>query len=503
MLRVAAMYIATGWASTWAAAQIPDAVPREQLDANRQQQIERERRRSELDDFNLTRRVRANELIPVGQRAYIDYGAYLTLSYLTVKDSDGENRGERIYEASAFGRVNIDGVHEFFVRGRYAYFDYFSENDSFDGRGSRDNDDYLDRAYYRFDLTRYLQAYEGKNPTSGLAIQGGRDFVYWANGLTLGQVLDGVVLDAFSGPVTLQAVAGVTPKKDTVDFDSSRPEYDIETRRGFFGGIITVDAGQHQPFFYVLSQRDFNDHGPYTITPSAGTEVPTRFRYDSYYIGIGSTGNLTDRLSYGVEAVYEGGNALSSPVDVQLFDVAVTGQTDSRIDAWALNGRLEYVIPDDYRTRFTLEQTFASGDQDRVASTSNTVYGNRAGTRDHAFNGFGLINPGLAFNPNLANLSITRLGVATFPLPRSSWTRRLQVGLDLFVYNKLARSSTIDEPSAEDGRYLGFEPDLYLNWQVTSDVTLTVRYGYFFPSENLVLDDNDRTFFYAGVTYAF
>ena len=50
---------------------------------------------------------------------------------------------------------------------------------------------------------------------------------------------------------------------------------------------------------------------------------------------------------------------------------------------------------------------------------------------------------------------------------------------------------------------LGSEPDFFLNWQITSDVTLALRYGIFFPGAAIISDDKPRQFFGAGVTYAF
>lgn len=498
---------------------LPASAFAQEADRTRQlQQLERQR---ELDQFNLDRRLRANEQVPVGQRALVDLGGFVSFNYLTVRDGDGENRGARIYEAVGYGRFNLDGVHEGFFRGRYTYFEFNSENDSFDGRGSRENDDKIDRLFYRFDFARALQAYEGRTSDSGLAIQGGRDLVYWANGLTLGQRLDGILIDAYAGRWSMQLVAGVTPEH-TVDIDASRPDYDTDTRRGFYGAIFTFDARQHQPFAYVLIQRDYNDSGPFnqnlgtvsdfdpdTFLPIPGSERPitTRFGYDSEYWGFGSSGNLSDRLLYSVEAVYQSGSA--RPTNVRPEGAAIVladdgRQKKERISAGAVNARFEYLVLDERQTRFSFEQTLASGDRNRIASTSDTVFGNVPGSKDNAFNGFGLINTGLAFAPDLANLSITRFGITTKPLPQYEITRRLQVGLDVFLYAKIQKEAIIDEPTSSDGRFLGWEPDIYLTWQMASDVTLVLRYGYFFPSDRFP-DGNDgsRHFFFGGITYAF
>ena len=69
------------------------------------------------------------------------------------------------------------------------------------------------------------------------------------------------------------------------------------------------------------------------------------------------------------------------------------------------------------------------------------------------------------------------------------------------MFDKLKRGGAIDEPT-EDRRYLGWEPDVFVNWQVTDDVTLVMRYGLYFPGSAIPKDDT-RQFFYAGVTYAF
>ena len=42
-----------------------------------------------------------------------------------------------------------------------------------------------------------------------------------------------------------------------------------------------------------------------------------------------------------------------------------------------------------------------------------------------------------------------------------------------------------------------------MNWQVTNDVTLALRYGIFFPGTAIDNNQQTRQFFYAGVTYAF
>jgi hypothetical protein len=143
----------------------------------------------------------------------------------------------------------------------------------------------------------------------------------------------------------------------------------------------------------------------------------------------------------------------------------------------------------------------ASGDADR-GTTSNTFDGNTPGTQDNSFNGFGLLNTGLAFAPNVSNIIALRLGGATLPLPEVPQFKRLQVGTDMFFFTKFQKDAPIDEPTNKKN-WLGVEPDIYANWDITSDITLAVRYGIFFPNGEAFPTDKVRQFFYSGITFAF
>jgi hypothetical protein len=236
----------------------------------------------------------------------------------------------------------------------------------------------------------------------------------------------------------------------------------------------------------------------------------TRYGYDSYYIGIGAAGNFGQNILYGIEAAYEGGDSLTNTFDPTNPGVPLP-QTNEDIEAWALDARVSYLLNDPANTRLTGEVLLASGDDDRLFSTTTTVGGNLSGTDDKAFNAFGLIDTGLVFAPNVSNLIMLRLGASTYPLNDSTAFRRLQVGADLFVYNKMDS----DAPSTEitdDDAYLGTELDLFANWQITSDFSWSVRYGVFFPGEAIAGssfggtapgESNARHFVYTGVTLAF
>jgi hypothetical protein len=396
----------------------------------------------------------------------------------------------------------VDGAHELFVRGIIGWRD-FNDGDSFDGRGDERIDPDLDAGYYRFDLARSKAAYQGEASEFNLIFKGGRDLVYWGNGLTMSTDLDGVMVDlSWNSDIELSFIAGVTPTR-TVDFDASRPNFDHKTKRGFYGAMLSKQAGpQHRPYIYGLIQQDYNNDDPLVQGP-----VVTNFDYDSYYIGIGSTGNFTDRLLYGAEFVYEGGRALSNSFEGGSIFISPIDQTKEDIQAFAWDFRLDYLLADTRRSRLTGEWIIASGDDDRVLSTSDTFGGNTPGTSDHAFNAFGLLNTGLAFAPQVSNLTLFRLGASTFPFADGGGAMsRIQLGTDWFLFYRTDSDAVIDEPlrlDSEGTAFLGWEPDIFMNWQVTSDVTLTVRYGIFFPNGSTFESTDPRQFFYAGFTYAF
>ena len=460
------------------------------------EQLQRENRIRGLQELERNQRLRANLAVPAGQRVLVDYGGYVTVNYLDLDDPEANSHILREYDGIAYGRVNIDGAQEFFLAGRIGYQD-FHRGDSFSGRGDEPIDGDVYRGYYRFDLRRYQEAYGGgSNPDFNFTGQVGRDLVYWGNGLVMAQVLDGGIIDLELGGLSLEMIGGVTPIR-TVDIDSSRPGFDYNTRRGFYGAMLTANVGQHRPFFYWLVQRDYNKMDERQI----GFLV-TKYHYDSNYVGGGSTGELTDKLRYGVEVAYEYGDTLSNSFELVGFGIAPVNQTTDNIASAAIDARLDYLFADPADTRLGVEFIAATGDDDR-GHTSNTFNGNAPNTTDNAFNAFGLVNTGLAFAPDVSNIGVLRVGVSTFPFYDKRPLSRLQVGADFFAFSKFNDDAPIDETTVDGQRFLGFEPDAYLNWQVTSDVTLAMRYGAFFPQSSAFPIDDVRQFFFVGVTFAF
>lgn len=453
-------------------------------------------RLQELQGFEYDTRLQANTDIPFDQRALIDYGGYFSPQYYSIDDTNNDNHGLREWQLVGYLRANFDDANEIFMRMSVQYNDY-NAGDSFDGFGSRIINPDFDRAYYRFDLQHYEEAYNGKFINYDVNFEGGRDLVYWGNGLAMGEVIDGVMPKFSYGPLVLSTVAGNTPLR-TVDIMPDRPAFDFNTDRGFFGGMLTLNIGSQHPYVYGVVQRDWNSQNAGVVNG-----FTTRYAYNSDYIGAGSMGSISDHVQYGVEGVFECGNTLSASAELEpgTFQLVPVPQTRNNINAYAADVKIDYVPQDVHNSRITLEGIVASGDPDR-GLTNTTSNGNAPNTPDNAFNGFGLVSTGLAFGAPVSNLAIFRFGASSFPLVQSDTFHRLQVGTDVYWFNKCQADAPIDE-TTNPATYLGWEPDVYINWEVVSDLTLTLRYGLFFPNLRAFGNDKARQFLYTAAVLAF
>src|SRR4051812_23678596 len=88
----------------------------------------------QLEQIHRDQYLRIDQSIPAQRRALFDYGAFVTASYLSVDDQNNDNHVLREYDLIGYARLNIDNVHEVFLRGRTGYLD-FNDRDSFDGHG--------------------------------------------------------------------------------------------------------------------------------------------------------------------------------------------------------------------------------------------------------------------------------------------------------------------------------------------------------------------------------
>ncbi|CAN5752448.1 hypothetical protein BH11PLA1_BH11PLA1_08000 [soil metagenome] len=462
---------------------------RAQPSGDDQRRLERALRTSQGNDSDY--RLRVDTSLSLAERTQLDYGGYLSFTALFANTSADDSVRLLQPEAVVYGRASIDGVHQFFGRARFTYRT-FSDGDSFDGRGDRFLEPFLDRYYYEFDLRRAFAAYQGTDSDFNFNVRVGRQFVDYAEGLVLSETLYAVTPTLeFTRQIRLEGLAGITPDH-TIDFDTSRWNFDERTRRGYFGGRLVYTLPEAQEVYgYILRMVDYTNQD--TLRAPLTPVGIVKLAYDATYYGLGTRGGLGSNFVYALEGVYEAGRAWSDPLSGP--------QTREDVQAGAGKALLAYLPRDENATRFEAEFLIATGDADR-RNASATAGASQSGTDDHQFNALGYANTGLAFAPSLSNLLSLRLGASTFPLHNTEAFEGLQVGIDGFIFNKLRRQGPVDDFST-DRRFLGGEVDVFANWRVTSDLSLTGRYGVFFPSAGIAGGKSARHFLLFGVTIGF
>jgi len=420
---------------------------------------------------------------PAARHVAFDYGGWYGFHMFLYDDGVESSRTLRRNDLRVWGRLTLDGgAHEIYARGILSYLD-FNTGDSFDGNDDDWEGPNLDRGYYEFNLARAMEAYAKRTLDSNLRVKIGRDLAKFGTGYALWSRLDHVLLRADYRKFELTGLIGRTVGSDP-DFDLSRPI--DRTRRAFLGVQARyLGAKGHEPFVYALWQRDHNEETSY---------YPGReYDYDSFYLGIGSSGELADNLWYSTEWVYESGHGH--------HERSLDPKT--AIKAWAFDAELEYLFPKPMRPRASIEYMFASGDSDRTASPTDTYAGNQPNRVDRSFNGFGYRDTGLSFAPRLSNVHVWRVGGSLFPFEKHSVFKRLELGTSWFLYYKNRSAAAVSDPTADNpAGWLGWEMDYFANWEITTDLAWTTRFGVFFPGDAFD-DQTTRTFLLVGATYSF
>jgi hypothetical protein len=416
------------------------------------------------------------------QKALFDWGGWYS-NYLFIYDDGVESsRTLRRYDLRLWQRVVADrGAHEIYIRNRLSFLD-FNSGDSYDGNDDDVEGPNMERGYYRFDLAKAIRAGGGGPVDYDLVVTGGRDLVQLGTGLALATPLDHVSVGGAYRSYELTALAGKSVGS-TQDFDLSQPA--DRQHRNFIGGQLRyLGWERHEPFAYVFWQRDQNSEGLFPLNQE--------YDYDSFYVGVGSVGELVENLRYAAEWVYETGESYGHRQFLSTDDIR----------AWAWDMQLEYLFPGSHKPRASVEYIFGSGDGDRFASPTNSFGGNLAGD-DTGFNAFGWTDTGLALAPLYTNLHTWRTGASYFPWPEHRRLELLQVGTDWFLFFKHHRTGAISDPTADRASsYVGWEMDYFANWRVSADVAWTVRWGLFFPGQ-AYSDTSPRSFFMVGMTWSF
>ncbi|MHC4716704.1 MAG: alginate export family protein [Planctomycetota bacterium] len=430
-------------------------------------------------------RVRLDQQQAAAKEVGVDVGGWLVSAFLDYEDKSGrKTRTLRQNELRLWGTLSFAGVHQFYVRGLFGYDDWNTGDNPNGNRGDDWNDE-LERAWYQFDYNRLVFNRTGQYPALGLKVQVGREYHTIGSGLTLALPLDAVRIDGHVGNWALTALLAQTITH-TPNIDDSDVVAD-HMDRCFYGlELRYTGLDRHEPYVYYLFQRDHTDEW--------GSDPLADYTYHSDYLGIGSGGSvLLPNLRYGWELVFEHGEGFPRPPAHRREDV----------HAMALDVLVEYFFNLPSRPRIQFEYLWGSGDSDRETSANSTIGGNRPGTDDNAFNAFGFRDTGLAFSPGIANLHIFEVGASATPFRRIRALRKMEIGTKLFFYAKDESRGAITDPlGTRHDSWVGWEWDVFCNWRLASDLSLTARYGTFQPGDAFD-SDSCRHFIYAALNYSF
>jgi|GEM_PF-1554706 hypothetical protein len=443
---------------------------------------------------------------PSAERLTYDYGAVLRYGEIWLQDSGAPglgdfqaSRGAHLWEIRPWFSASVDNVHHVFVRGQYGFMQY-EKGDSFI-RNSEWQGPFVDIGFYQLDIDEAARRYRCEWVEDWAAdLTVGRQFLFLGRGLAYALTTDAVVLDGSRGEWGGMIFGSRSiPHYDNIDI--SAPSFERSDRR-FFGGQLEYQGFDHHELYaFALMQRDRSGEVIRVAAAGGGLVPIQRFDYDSEYWGIGATGEAIfglpeecggiTNLQYYAEFILQTGRSYA--------DLQATRRED--IHGWATDLGLVYQSNERTAPRFDIEYAHASGDSDRRAPQA-TSFGNRVGTRDTGFLGFGYINTGVSFAPLLANLRFVRLGASCFPFENdcqdcySNWLRNMQVGANAFAYwRPQERGGTSDIRNDLPGSsYLGSELDFYVSWRLSSDLYMLANYGLFNPNDKSFSVNSSRQF---------
>jgi len=439
-----------------------------------QEVTERERLEEEL---------RREELEPTAlpeQRMLYEYGGWLRTSYSWFDHVPDEMVLDH-YDLRLWGSLNIDQTLFCYVRIRTGYVNYWE--DRMRGRGSDVTGPNLDMGFVSLDLDQALKKYADEEIPWDVRAQFGRQFFDLGRGLVMRDVQDGGQFQVRTKNWKVKAL-GSRSIRSRDNVDRSVPGF-TDSYRVFAGTQWTYTGfDRHDPYVYYLDQFDRSDERP---------EDPAQeYWYDSRYVGLGSTGELSRHCRYYAELSLERGESYAQGATTQREDVK----------AHALDLGLDYFFPVHTSPRVGMEWAYGSGDNDR-GSVTNTVPGNQPNTIDTNYLYFGFIESGYSLAPRLSNLQFIRVGGTFRPLEGSEHFDRLQVGCNFFEYRKDEAGAPISDFRADVAHEeVGSELDFLVYWRIFHDLAFSTRYGVFYPGKAYT-DRSSREFLIASLTYSF
>ncbi len=427
-------------------------------------------------------RERLERAVPAEQKALVEWGGSYFPQYTFFNDFEQDAAHVTVQDLRLWTQIQLDEVHRIYARMILRYTDWAGG----DARGFRQHDllgPNLEVGYYELDVSGAARKYGGASWPARAMVRMGRQYHRPGRGIALAEYLDTGAARVETKDLRIEGFGGRwIESKDNID--RSTPGF-TRSRRNFYGLEAAVRSlPNHEPYVFVVWQRDWSEEKP---------EDPLQdYEYTSQYYGAGCRGELAPRTQYAFEGIFEAGKG------------SADGQVDEteRIHAYAFNAEVEHFADLPLNPQTSLEYGFASGDSDRTRATT-AAGGNLAGTDDEAFQGFGFVNSGLSLGARFTNLQFVRLGGRFTPYEDRTAAGRLDLGFNAFYIWKHRREGPISDTLAvDDSREIGHEVDVFAEWQMLSDLSVSLHYGRFWPGGSY-LDDKPRDFFFGALTVSF
>ncbi|MSR28834.1 MAG: hypothetical protein EXS03_04560 [Phycisphaerales bacterium] len=442
---------------------------------------------------------------PMSERLAIDYGGTFRYAFNLIDQTNGIGQYLQQFDLRVFTDIELDGAHRFYGRLRFLYDDWDFIGPSFNAQRDEGWQNPVAELYwYQFDLAGLIESQTGQKPDYNFNAKMGRQYVIWAQGGALSDYMYAGLFELSWRDIKATVLIGETAGADTVDWDLSRPGYDSNTERLYYGCKVEYSGiTGHRPFAYILAQKDLNA-GQVSDLPVGIGGYPTSFNYNSTYLGLGATGALSAELVYRAEFMYEYGTTLSDPLSHSGGLVPVP-QQDVNISALAGFGGVTWLARDASDTRLDFQIVAGSGSSARLDS-GNTFGGIAPNSLDTSFNSLGYVNTGLVLSPDFANLLCPSVGASTTPFPGGGALRTMRLGITAFAFARLNTDAPLSFSTVPGGsNFVGSEIDFSVEWRFLSDMDLNLRYGMFLPNMEVFFPGQTelQDLLYAGITYAF
>ncbi len=323
----------------------------------------------------------------------------------------------------------------------------------------------------------------------------GRKYYKIGSGIVFNNISDGFQLGFSTKGFYINALANYTGLllQDTNPFnfdyndftgvteEVSDGEINLGGAERIFAGIVPgLYLGEHEIYGLFIYSPDFEDDKLY--------------KYTTFYGGLGFKGSIISGLGYHVEGIYQGG---TSPIS---DSVNPEGET-ATIQAFAVFTELKYLIDHPSKVQVSVKYAAGSGDKDREnAYLSN---GNTYG-KDTLFKSFGLFYRGFSARPEIGNIQLAGLTISGNPfysLDGESFKHFL-FGIQSYSYFKddgvitgsfgISNTFDVQDQSVDrygSDKYLGSTLDMFIRWQISSDLYFAQEFGVFFHQFDYNGDD--------------